>query len=97
MENKIYFGKNKRDAKRITLKELLLKKGIINLKVFELDHGRLLDNSDSYIEIRQGNTKKDGVIDVCLSFNVETDNSIEEIEIFESKFVIDEQNMKKLA
>ena len=88
---KLYYGKNKKAAKQITLEELLAKK----LKNFKIKRDSFSDNSARWIDIIQQNEKSQ--ITVVMLFTLDYEE-IEEIEVFEAKVVtiVDEENMKKL-
>ncbi len=95
---KIYIGTNKKNAKEIDLKTLIglslnsfleNKKAIINMDRFG-------DNSASWIDIRQESKDKNSVIDIYLGFSPKDDNNIVEIGAWESKYIIDDENAKRL-
>jgi len=89
---KIYHGKNKKQAKEITLKELVY--NCLKIKGARIVCDRFSDDSASWIDVRIKDKK--GVIDTVLSFDVETDNTIELIENWRSYYKIDEENMKRV-
>jgi ribose 5-phosphate isomerase RpiB len=90
---KIYVGKNKKQAKEISLKELIAK--CLKSEDCEvLDIDRFSDDSASWLSLRKDNKKY--VIDLQFDFDVEDDNIIEGFEIWKSNYVLDEENMKKI-
>jgi len=95
---KIYVGKNKKEAKEVTLKQLLLQ-SIESRYQFMKEHSvigdRLNDDSASWVEIRL--PIKGGVLDVSINFDPEDDNIFEDIRIWKSKYILDEGNMKEIT
>lgn len=95
---KIYVGKNKREAKEVSLKSLMLSrfhKAFKLMKSCHVDGDRFGDDSASWIDIRQ--PVKDGVVDITIGFDPETDNDIDNIRVWKSKYVLDEENMKEIT
>lgn len=95
---KIYVGKNKKEAKLTSLKQLLFY--VINQKYkFMKDHSvegdRLGDNSASWLGLRV--PVKNGVIDINIGFDPEDDNAFEDIRVWKSKYKLDEENMKEIT
>lgn len=86
---KIYVGKNKKSAKQVTLKDLML--SAIKMKATEY---RLGDDSGSGISISQD--VSDGVLDVEIHFDPENDTEIIEVDVWKTKFKLDYDNMEKL-
>jgi len=91
---KIYAGKNKKEAKEITLKQLLLKAIELNKETSSVVADRFSDDSSSWINIRQFTEL--GAMDISLTFEPDTDFTIEEISVWFSEFVLDEENMSRL-
>lgn len=92
----IYFGPTKAKAKKITLKELVLYTLNIGNKKSEITQGRHIDDSASWVEVRQFDDKHVGAIDITIYFDTETDNIINELAVHKSLFKLDEQAMTKV-
>lgn len=91
---KIYAGKNKKLATEISLKNLLisiLEKSILKL---EVEGDRFSDGSADWLSLRKTNSK--GCVDVVINFNIDDCNVIEGIDVWQTKFVLDEENMKQI-
>lgn len=93
---KIYIGKNKKEAKQISLKDLLALKLSQDLKDKNVCRkGRFSDDSASWIDLRK--TTEKGAIDIVIGFDPETENTFTDIDVYKSKWILDEENMKKLT
>jgi len=97
----IYYGKNKVQAKKITLKNLLMKTFKIKDPKITINSNRFSDDSTSWLEIQKETdniNKNGGRVDVVICFDTETDNSIVEYNMYVSEKLTgyDEENMKKL-
>jgi hypothetical protein len=94
---KIYAGSNKLKAKQITLKELIynsLQKDCNFKHKVEIESDRFNDGSSSWIDIRQ--LTDVNVIDIVITFDAKDDDQIETINIWESKYKIDDDSSKRL-
>jgi hypothetical protein len=96
---KIYIGNNKKTAKEITLKQLigLSLKSYYAGKETTVKLDRFGDNSGSWINVRKKAKDEKSVLDILLNFDPKTDNTLDGIEIWESKYIIDEEHPKKLV
>tara|TARA_R110000796_G_scaffold114269_1_gene225948 strand:+ start:4540 stop:4839 length:300 start_codon:yes stop_codon:yes gene_type:complete len=90
-ELKLYFGINKTKAKLITLKQLMTHVLDIDADIVE---DRFSDDSASWLDIRQHT--KEGAIDVHITFDPKNDNVIEGINVYQSKLILDEENMQRI-
>ena len=89
---KIYYGKNKKEAKEITFKDLMI--AITRAIKIEKRPGRFGDDSASWFNIRKFNEK--GAVDVQIDFDPETDNSIIGVEVWQTDYKLDEDNSKQI-
>lgn len=89
---KIYFGNNKKESKQVTLKQLMIK--LLKVEHTKINHGKFSDDSASWIEVRKIVDKN--VVDIELLFDVTTDNTIIDVQVWNTKYVIDEENNKRL-
>lgn len=95
---KIYIGTNKKNAKEISMKTLigLSLNSFLENRRAEISIDRFGDNSASWINIRQDSKDKKSVIDTYIGFSPKDDNNIIEIGAWESKYIIDDENAKRL-
>jgi hypothetical protein len=91
---KIYFGPNKSKAKLVTLKELIAYTMNLRNKRSIVREDRFDDDSSSWLDVRQ--ITDEGATDVTLAFDPDGDSTITEISVYQSKWKLDEENMKKL-
>ena len=106
---KIYYGKSKSKSKQITLKQLILKAlephkteealPSVTKDIFTTEADRFSDNSASWINVEQCNHKIKKRISIFIGFDPETDNTIDEIDVYEAdiKVVVDDDSEKKLT
>jgi hypothetical protein len=96
---KIYIGKNKKNATEIDLKTLigLSLNSFLENKNAKITMDRFGDNSASWIDIRQDSKDKKSVVDVYLGFDPKNDNNLIEINVWESKYIVDDEHAKKLV
>lgn len=95
---KIYIGTNKKNAKEISIKTLigLSLNSFLENRNAKITLDKFGDNSASWINIRQASKDKKSVIDTYIGFNPKDDNNIIEIGAWESKYIIDDENAKRL-
>lgn len=86
---KIYFGKNKKEAKEITLKRLMI-------KLLKADHkaGRFGDDSGSWLPLKKKHDK--GEVEVELDFDITTDNIIVDFSVWNTPYKLDEDRSIKI-
>ncbi len=90
---KIYVGKNKKNAKEISLKNLI--ESCIKSDTISVTHnGSFEDNSASWLDVRKMSNKK--AIDVTILFDTKNGNTIESMDFYESDVIVDEENMRKI-
>lgn len=89
----IYAGVSKKKAIKVTLKDCIM--ALTESEALKMTQGRLGDDSGSWIQVRK--KIPTGVIDVEISFDPENDNNITSIKIWESKYILDEENEKQIA
>lgn len=101
---KIYLGKNKREAKEVTLKylmDLLMGADLeSNVKNCEVTSHRASDNSSSTLEIRKpfkSTYDEGGVYDIVFNFNPENENQIIDVDIYKLLWILNEDCMKRLT
>lgn len=96
---KIYVGKNKKEAKEISLKSLLTELLCNDLDNVEIEADRFNDDSASWININQINEKDRVSIDIVVGFDPEDDNQFEGIRVWTTpiKTIIDHDETKKLV
>jgi hypothetical protein len=92
---KIYAGKNKGKARRISFQDLLI--GKLKEAGFEMDNGCFCDENHSWVGVLQSTTKPSQVC-VNITFNIEED-SINSVDVYETPIVtkLDEDNTKKIV
>ena len=89
---KIYAGKNKKESKEITLKLLLLE--LTNAKKCKTDCDRFSDDSSSWFAINK--TSDVGQVSIELYFNPKNDNELVDFSVWETKYILDHENMKRI-
>lgn len=89
----IYVGASKKKATKVTLKDCIM--ALTKSKALAMTQGKLDDDSGSWIQVRK--KIPTGVIDIEISFDPENDNNITSIKIWESKYILDEENQKQIA
>lgn len=100
---KIYIGKNKKLAKEVNLRYLMNLMigadfdelgGRIEVSTYDVD-----DDSYATLDFRVPfkNKTESGVYDIVLNFSPKNLNEVNDINIYKSLWVLDEQNMKKLT
>lgn len=91
---KIYVGKNKKNSKEISLKNLI-EACIKSNKIEVTNNGRFSDNSASWLDVRKLLGKK--TIDVTILFDEKNDNVIKSMDFYECDIIVDEENMRKIG
>lgn len=102
---KIYVGKNKKQARLVTLKQLLIMamEEMIGDKC-EIISDTFNDNSASWIEVQKEVGCKDKPnkghrLDLVFDINPKTNNTLEDIKVYVSEKVVkyDDENMQRIG
>jgi len=97
---KIYVGTNKKNAKEMSLKDIICISMEMNLhlsKKVKVTPDRFNDDSSSWINIRTNTRDGKSALDIVLEFDPENENKIVDIDVFKSDYILDEENMKRLV
>lgn len=92
---KFYVGPNKKKSREVSkIKAVYMILCDLENSRVELDLDKFSDNSSEWVQIRK--KIKDGVIDVVISSDPK-ENEVTDLEVYKTKYVLDEGNSKRLT